>query len=134
MELYKKVKLIKLKPNMESIKTYLLALFLSIFFSAPIFSQSNSVKHPEKKIKVETIDDKTDSILVNTYFTEQDYNEQHDIELIYSEESEFYYGDEIYQNDNHPRRSQGDFWGEIAAEVVVEVVVNAVFIIATIWQ
>ena len=118
---------------MESIKTYLLPLFLTICFSTPIFSQNDFNENINEKNKEELIDLKTDSILVHTYFTERDYNEKYNIETVKHDNGSELYNDEAYNDKEQRRKVRDDFFIEVAAEVIVEVVINAIFIIAAIW-
>jgi len=117
---------------MKSIKIYLLALFFPIFFSSSVFSQN---KISDDQAKVEQKLSETDSILVNTYFTEEDYNKIHKIEKAECLKiSENYYGDEIYNEKVCTKTSRNTFLENVAIEVVVDVVVNTLFIIATFWH
>ena len=111
---------------MKSIKKYLLPLILIAFFSTQGFSQDNSNEKEQEKIS------KTDSILVHTYFTEEDYNKKHGIE---KDNQAFYYSDEVY-NEKEPEQHQekDTVLGEVAAEIIVEVVVNTLFFIAAFWH
>lgn len=120
---------------MKSIKIYLLPLFLFIFFSIQVFSQDEFYNDKKETEKIEQTISKTDSIIVYGYFTEKDYNEIHGIQKhTKNTDSELYYGDEIYNEEPRKGRRRDGFLAEVAAEVIVEVVINAVFIIATFWQ
>ncbi len=120
---------------MKSIKIYLLPLILFTFFSTQAFSQNDFYNDKKKKTKIEQKISKTDSIIVNEYYTEKDYNELHSIkEIKINTNSEIYYDDEAYNEEERKHRERDGFLAEVAAEVIVEVVINAVFIIATIWQ
>jgi hypothetical protein len=118
---------------MKSIKTYLLSLFLLVFFSVPTFSQSGLVKD---KGRQEQIFSKADSVLAESYLSERDYNELNGISSSNQECcDEIYLGNEIYSDEpkqNNKKRNY--FWDSAAAELVVEVVVNSVFLIATFWH
>lgn len=121
---------------MKSIKAYLLLLFLPIFFSVQSFSQSSFNENEKEEQKKEFQFSKSDSLLAATYFTEKDYNEINGIEqLERAENTEGYYNDEVYNSEQpHKQKNRRSFWDAVAAEVIVEVMVNTVFIIATFWQ
>lgn len=120
---------------MKSIKLYLLPFFLITFFSSVTFSQNdfyNDKKAPNEKV-LNIIE--MDSIIANEYYTEKDFNEIHRInEPQKNNDQEFYYEDEVYHEEDRKARRRDSFLGEVAAEVVVEVVVNTLFILATFWQ
>jgi hypothetical protein len=123
---FKKVKLIKSKANMKTIKIYLLPLILVLLFASNGFSQNKVDSVEKEKIS------KTDSILIHTYFTEEEYNKIHNIE---KPEQEFYYSDEAYnEKENKHHREKDTIKGEIAAEIIVEVVVNTLFFIVAFWH
>lgn len=116
---------------MQSIKIYLLPLFLFTFFSTQGFSQDEFYNDKKEVEKTEQTISKTDSIIVYGYFTEKDYNEIHGIQKHKKNtDAEFYYSDEIYNEEPRKGRRRNGFLAEVAAEVVI----NAVFIIATFWQ
>ncbi|MBL4593164.1 MAG: hypothetical protein JKX68_05015 [Flavobacteriales bacterium] len=118
---------------MKSIKTYLLPLLLLTFFSTSVFAQNDFYNGEKEQEKIEQKISTTDSILVYGYYTEIDYNEIHGIEKPKNNvDSEFYYGDEVRDKEKH--RKKDSFLSEVAAEVIVEVVINAVFILATFWH
>lgn len=120
---------------MKSIKIYLLPLFLIAFFSTQVFSQDDFYNEKLGKDKAEQKVSKTDSIIGNEYFTEKDYNEIQGIkEYQKNINSEFYCDDEGYNKDEPKKRERDSFMNEVAAEVIVEVVVNTLFIIATFWH
>ena len=116
---------------MKSIKIYLLPIILVTFFTTQGLSQNainNGVNENEKISR-------TDSILVHGYFTEFDFNEINGISNSKENvDSEFYYGEETLKEEELRKRERDSFLNEVAAEVIVEVVVNAVFILATFWQ
>ncbi len=120
---------------MKSIKIYLLPLLLISFFSTQGFSQDDFYNNKNEKEKVEQKTFKSDSLLVHGYFTERDYNEIYNVkEQHKNTHSEIYYGDEAYNEEELRRRERDNFFGEVAAEVIVEVVVNTLFILATCWH
>ena len=116
---------------MKSIKLLLSALFILTFISVNAQDDFYNDKKAKDKEKTEKIVE-TQKIAIEEYTTEQDYNEKHNIEPTYEvydgESEEFYDGTE----NRKPRRNT--LAGEIVAEVVVEVFVNAVFIIAAFWH
>lgn len=120
---------------MKSIKIYLLPLILLIVLSSSSLAQSSLKKDSLKREKVFS---KADSVLVEGYVTELDFIEQN-----YTEDNveigecntRNYYGDEIYNEEPLPsRKRNAPFWDAVAVEVVADVIVNAVFIIAAFWQ
>ena len=121
---------------MKSIKIYLLPIFLLTLFNTQVFSQDDFYNNKKEKQKLEQTDSRADSIIVHEYFTEEDYNEKHNVaNNKISNDSEPYYGDEIYSSEEEKRRRErNNFFNEVAAEVVVEVIVNTLFIIATFWH
>lgn len=121
---------------MKSIKIYLLPIFLLTLFNTQVFSQDDFYHDKKEKQKFEQTDSRVDSIIVNEYFTEKDYNEKHNVaDNKISKDSESYYEDEIYSSEEVKRkRDRNNFFNEVAAEVVVEVLVNTLFIIATFWH
>lgn len=118
---------------MKSIKTYLLSLFLLIFFSIQAFSQSALIKD---NLLQEHVFSKADSVLAETYFSERGYNELNGITSLSQEVySESVCGGEIYNDEpkqNNKKRNY--FLDSVAVELMVEVVVNSVFLIATFWH
>ena len=113
---------------MNSIKTYLLPLVLLLFTSFSLFAQTD-LRPTEEKLS------KTDSILVNCYFTEQDYKDKHHVQNYEVEElEEVTYEDELYNNKVHKKRGNNTFWENVPAELVVDVVVNTLFFVALLWQ
>jgi hypothetical protein len=115
---------------MKSIKTYLIQLILIAFFSTSAFSQSNN-STDERQSEITKID----SVLVNGYFTESDYNKKHNVKKqSKTTELEIYYKDENKNKDARDGGEKDGFLKAVAAEVIVEVVVNTLFIIAAIWR
>lgn len=114
---------------MKSIKTYLLPLILITFFSSSVFSQSNTDTNSVEETKFSKID----SVLANGYMTEKEYDKKHKIKKHQKRaNSDFYYGDEkTKEKDGEEKDSVVN---EIAVEVIVEVVINTLFIIAAIWH
>ncbi len=120
---------------MKSIKIYLLPLVLFTFFSTSVFSQNDFYNAKKEEQKIVQKKSKTDSILVHGYFTEKDYNEMHGVEKSQKNvDTEFYYGDETTEEAERRKKERDSFLGEVAAEVIVEVMVNAVFVIAAFWH
>jgi hypothetical protein len=118
---------------MNAIKTYLLPLFLLLFFAAPSFAQSNP--DGSKSQKQEQQLSETDSILVNCYFTEKEYNRIHGVDhCTTGSDSEYTYEDEIYNGEENKKRDRGNFFENIPAEVVAEVLINTLLFVAILWQ
>ena len=118
---------------MNSIKTYLLTVLLLLIFGVSAFSQNTTDDKAKDGEVVEM--SKTDSVLVNCYHTEQEYNRIHGInQSEKTEDPEYIYEDEIYSDEKHRKRSRNTFWDNVPAELVVDVVVNAFFFIAILWQ
>lgn len=116
---------------MKSIQIYFLPLILSCFFGMKGFSQSSVNFNKNQK---ETIS-RTDSILINEYLTEKDYNKKHNVNKQNRvADSEIYYEDESNKEEEQKKNEKNSFLNEVAAEVIVEVVVNTLFIIAAIWH
>ncbi len=117
---------------MNSIKTYLLPLFFLLFMSVSSIAQSSIGDKRSEEQKLSTID----SVLINTYFTEKDYNELHNIKVDNRRTSENdYYADEIYNEEPHPKHKvKGSFWDTVAVDIAVDVVVNSIYLIAVFWQ
>jgi len=120
---------------MKSIKIYLLPFILLIVFCSPLYSQNDfyNDKTPQKSVIQKA--SKIDSVLIHGYFTEKDYNELRGIDNSQKKsESEIYYRDEVLTEEEQRKRERDGFFSEVAAEVIVEVVVHTVFILATFWQ
>ncbi len=118
---------------MNAIKTYLLALFLALFFIFPTFAQSNF--DDNKFIKQEQQLSKIDSILINCYFTEKEYNRIHGIKQSKPFDDEvLMYEDEIYNGKKYKKTGRDNLLNDIPVEVVVDVVLNTLFFIAVLWQ
>ena len=117
---------------MNAIKTYLL-LFLLLLFIVPTFAQSNSDDNgPEKQQQQLS---KTDSILANCYFTENEYNRMRGVSQFDTvDNSEYMYEDEIYNGKKHKKRGRDTFLNDIPVEMVVDVVLNTLFFVAILWQ
>lgn len=118
---------------MKSIKTYLLPLFILAIFSAQAFSQGIITNDSLSNQKVFS---KADSVLAESYLTEIDYNElKGDGNLNVSVHNKTYYGDEIYNEEPIKKSKRRNFiWDSATAELVVDVVVNTVFLIAAFWH
>ena len=118
---------------MNLIKTYLLPLILLFSFSTAAYTQSTSCSDgQEEKVGLMTT---TDSILINCYYTEKEYNR---IQKINQDETaedyEYMYEDEIYSDKKYKKRGRNTFRWDIPAELVVDVVMNTLFFIAILWQ
>ncbi len=118
---------------MNSIKTYLLLMVLLLFVTVSSFGQSSLNNETSDKEEIQM--SKTDSILVNCYYSEEEYNRIHEInQLECIESSEEVYEDEIYNDKKHKKRSMGSFLVDVPAELIVDVVANTLFFIAILWQ
>ena len=119
---------------MNAIKTYLL-LFLLLLFIVPTFAQSNSDDNVPQKQDQEQELSKTDSILVNCYFTEKEYNRIHGINQLETvDNSESMYEDEIYNGKKHKKRGRDTFLSDIPVEMVVDIMLNTLFFVAILWH
>ncbi len=130
---------------MNSIKIYLLPILFLLSINQHLFSQNdfyNESKEPEKTTQNTTI---VDIDLIDEYTTEQDYNELHqinntpdNIESDYFDEDVVYddevYEDEIYMEQKNQKRRKNTVAGEIAADILLDVFINAVFIITSCWH
>jgi len=120
---------------MKSIKTYLLPLFLLVFFGVQAFSQINLKKETYNK---EHKFSKVDSVLVWSYLTESDYNEKYGIDIVdvYEVESLDDSGlDEIYNDTpNYRRNSKNRVLDAGTVSFIVDVAIHTVFLIAAFWQ
>lgn len=120
---------------MQSIKRILPILCLFMFSSA--FGQdefyNDKSKKEKKKEKLEVVDEKLVSF--TEYSTEIDYNQSKrktvDPDQVHQEDD---WEEEIYQDEDERKRYRDNRAGEIAAQVIFEVVINTVFIIATFWH
>ena len=118
---------------MNLIKTYLLPLCLLLFFTVSSLAQSDSNYISSDSAKVEM--SKTDSVLVNCYFSEKEYNRIHGIDRAERiDGSEEVYEDEIYNGKKEQKKRRSNFWDNVPAELVVDVVVNTLFFVAILWQ
>jgi hypothetical protein len=115
---------------MKSIKTYLLSLFLLVFFGAQVFSQTSI----EKSVTFS----KADSLLVATYLTESDYNEKHGVMINPVCEVgvvEDFYPDEVYNEEpNNRNNSRNRFLDAGTVEFIVDVAIHTIFLITAFWQ
>ena len=115
---------------MKSIKLIVSLLF--VFVSFNMSAQNDFYSDEKGKIEPVLEQNVVDVYSLDEYSTEQDYNEKHNIEPsyeVYNENTE-----EIYSDEKQPKRRRNTFAGDVAAEVVVEVIINTVFIIATFWN
>ena len=114
-----------------------LPLFFLFIFNASAFSQTAKTPNNQEQ---QTFS-KADSLIAASYFTEQDFNELNGIttsnETSFNDNSE---GDEIYNNTNHHHEStskhqrRNRFWEAVAADIIIDVVVNTVFVITAFWN
>ena len=113
---------------MKSIKIYLLPYLFALISVGQVFSQSNLKK--ERKFSM------ADSVLVESYLTEEDYNRLNKVcETNESVAFKAHYGDEIYNEEPLPQnRRKNLFWSSDAVELVVDVFVNTMFLIAAFWN
>jgi hypothetical protein len=117
---------------MNAIKTYLL-LFLLLLFIAPTFAQSNFEVNESENQELQL--SKTDSILVNCYFTEKEYNRIHGINQLETvDNSENTYQDEIYNGKKNKKKGGDTFLSEIPIEMMVDVMLNTLFFVAILWN
>ena len=118
---------------MNFIKTYLLPILLLVFFSGQAIAQAELRKD---SLINEQVFSKADTILANTYMSERDYNERYGINYLNEDTyDETFYGDEIYNEEPlRKNRRKNHFWDAVAVEIVAEMVVNTVFIIAAFWH
>ena len=115
---------------MKSIKLILSILFIFVAFGANAQDDFYNNKPKKEKEKKEVV--KEGVITIDDYATEQDYNEKNNINPsyeVYDPEVE-----EIYEDEKKSKRRKNTLAAEIAAEVVVEVFINTVFIIAAFWN
>ncbi len=118
---------------MNLIKTYLLPIALVLFFSMQVFTQPASAN--DGQVGEEEQVSGVDSVLVNCYFSEAEYNKIHGInqsEMI--EDSDQVYGDEIYGDQKHRKSGRNTFWEDVPADLIFDVVVNTLFFVAILWQ
>jgi hypothetical protein len=110
------------------IKTYLLPLFLVLIVSCATYGQSTTV------VESKTLS-KADSVLVNYYYSEQDYNELHAINSSAIDTlNKQTYSDETYKDLKYKKRKENDFWEDVPIEFIVDVAVNTFFFVALLWQ
>ena len=72
-------------------------------------------------------------VSIDEYTTEEDYNEKNNITTSY-EVYEWEDDEEIYTDEQQPKRRRNTIAGEVIAEVIVEVFINTAFIIAAFWH
>jgi len=116
---------------MKSIKLYLFLALLFIFPVTKVFTQNIHKQEPREKDN----SSKIDSILVHGYFTEKDYNELYGIKLLKeNKKSIVCYNDEIYSKKNNSEKDKDTIIRDTNAEIIVELVINTLFIIAAFWH
>lgn len=115
---------------MKSIK--LLAFLLFMFVSFNMAAQNDFYNDKKEKNEVVFEQNAVDINNIDEYNTEQDFNEKYNIEPSYEVYDE--HTEEIYSDEKQPKQRRSTLAGEIAAEIVVEVIINTVFIIATCWN
>ncbi|MGB0881591.1 MAG: hypothetical protein ACPGSO_01470 [Vicingaceae bacterium] len=120
---------------MNSIKIYLLPLILLVVLSSPLLAQTSL---EEDSFKNEQHFTKMDSVLIETYLTEQDFKDQRTLmggERIEASFFKDYCADEIYNEEPyHKNSTKSRFWDNVAIDVAVDIVVNSIFLIAAFWQ
>ncbi|PJA08686.1 MAG: hypothetical protein COX70_03100 [Flavobacteriales bacterium CG_4_10_14_0_2_um_filter_32_8] len=119
---------------MNSIKIYLLSTLFLVFFNNLLFSQNDfyNDKKEEKNISSNKVTI-NDIDLIDEYTTEKDYNEIHHINKIQYNDDELL-EEEIYSNQKNTKTKKDTIAAEVVADVILNVFVNAVFIIATCWH
>tara|TARA_B100000809_G_C15128728_1_gene527415 strand:- start:840 stop:1202 length:363 start_codon:yes stop_codon:yes gene_type:complete len=120
---------------MKSIKTYLLLLFLLVIFDVEAFSQINSEKETYNGVYKFS---KTDSMLVESYLTESDYNDKHGVKAVSVSEGRVpnnFYSDEIYnETPSQSSNSKNRFLDAGAINFIVDVAIHTVFLMTVFWQ
>lgn len=119
---------------MNSIKIYLLSTLFLIFFNNLLFSQDdfyNDAKKVEKTTPKATI---SDVDIIDEYTTEKDYDEIHNAQEIENNDDSEFYEDEVDKEQTNKNRKKNTIAGEIVAEVILDVFLNAVFIIVACWH
>lgn len=117
---------------MKTILPYLTCLFLVFGLSSQLWAQTEIKPDPKKALSKAQQTAQTDSILVNVYLTEADYNEKHHIKN--KTITRDVYGDEFYAEEKMDHYQDDAFLNDVATEVIIEVIVNAFIIVATFWQ
>ena len=114
-------------------KKILLSSALMFLGTLSVFAQSNS--EDKESVKLEQELSEEDSILVNCYFTEKEYNRIHGIyQSTTASNSEYTYEDEIYKGEKNKKRGRDTFLSDIPVELVVDVVLHTLFFVAILWQ
>lgn len=109
---------------MKTIPIYLLLLIFLGNFNT-VSAQDEFYSEPKTtEIKVVPLD----TVNLDNYTTEQDY-----VEAVQKEESDAVVEVEA-EEDNERLRQKRNLRTEVVAEIVVDVFINAVFIIAAFWQ
>lgn len=109
---------------MKTIPIYLLLLiFLGNFNTV---SAQDEFYSASKTAEIEVVS--RDTVNLDNYSTEQDYNE-----AVYEVKSDDVVEVEA-EEDNERLRQKRNLRAEVVAEIVVDVFINAVFIIAAFWQ
>jgi hypothetical protein len=120
---------------MSSIKIYLLPVLLLFFISNQLIAQNELNKEKNKTVKMEQKIIQIDVYNIEDYTTEKDYNQIHKISQQQKNNGyEFYNEEEIYSDNKIHKRKKNTLAGEIVADVIAEVLINTVFIIATYWH
>lgn len=117
---------------MKSIKILLSSLFLLIVVSVNAQDEIyNDKKNKDKVYTTQKLEVK--HVAIDEYTTEEDYNEKNNITTSY-EVYEWEDNEEIYKDEKQPKRRRNTVAGEVIAEVLVDVFINTVFIIAAFWH
>lgn len=109
---------------MKTIPIYLLLLIFLGNFNT-VSAQDEFYSAP-KTAEIEVVS--RDSVNLDNYTTEQDYNE-----AVYEVKSDAVV-EVDNEEDNERLRQKRNLRAEIVAEIAVDVFINAVFIIAAFWQ
>jgi hypothetical protein len=112
---------------MKAIKILLASIFLIAFVNV----NAQDEFYNDEKVKTEQ-QVTVDAVGILEYATEQDYNEINNIETSY--EVYEWTDDEIYEDEQYPKRRRNTVAGELIAEVIVEVFINTAFILAAFWH
>lgn len=113
---------------MKSIKILLSTLFLLAVVS--VNAQDEFYNDEKNEDKVQTTQKiAVKDVAIDEYTTEEDYNEKNNIVTSY-EVYEWDDEQEIYEDEQQPKRRRNT----IAGEVIAEVFINTAFIIAAFWH
>lgn len=107
---------------MKTFKIYFLVLFSFVFISG-FYAQDEIYNEKPSREVVDTTALNTDANNFDNYNTEQDYYAKKNNQKNKKEEAK-----------KKERKRENSVWSDIAAEIVVEVVINSIFIIASLWN